>query len=45
MNPSPSLADLFARAQPGHAAVILPEDGFTTSYRSLTAQVEALAAM
>jgi acyl-CoA synthetase (AMP-forming)/AMP-acid ligase II len=45
MNPSHTLADLFARAQSGHAAVLLPEDGFTTSYRSLRAQVEALAAM
>ncbi|MBI1916659.1 MAG: AMP-binding protein [Planctomycetes bacterium] len=45
MNPRLTLADLFTRAQPGHAAVILPEDGFTTSYRSLTVQIEALAAM
>src|SRR6266508_3082287 len=45
MNPSPTLADLFARAEPGHAAVILPEDGFTTTYHSLAVQVEALAAV
>jgi len=45
MTPSPTLADLFARSEPSHPAVILPEDGFTTSHRSLAAQVEALAAM
>src|SRR5262245_41809645 len=45
MPPSPTLADLFARSELSHPAVILPEDGSTTSHRSLAAQVEALAAM
>jgi acyl-CoA synthetase (AMP-forming)/AMP-acid ligase II len=38
-----TLADLFARAEADHPAVILPEDGFVTRYRSLSEQVEDLA--
>jgi acyl-CoA synthetase (AMP-forming)/AMP-acid ligase II len=40
-----TLADLLANADPGHAAVVLPEDGSVTTYRSLAHQVEALAAV
>jgi acyl-CoA synthetase (AMP-forming)/AMP-acid ligase II len=39
-----TLADLFAAADPNHPAVVLPEDGATTTYRTLAGQVEALAA-
>jgi acyl-CoA synthetase (AMP-forming)/AMP-acid ligase II len=39
-----TLADLLSRAQPDHTAVILPEDGSATPYRSLAEQVESLAA-
>jgi acyl-CoA synthetase (AMP-forming)/AMP-acid ligase II len=40
-----TLADLFRRADVDHAAVVRPEDGFTTSFRSLAEQVESLAAV
>ncbi len=40
----PTLADLFSRANPGHPAVILAENGHATAYRSLAHQVEATAA-
>lgn len=40
-----TLTGLFANADPGHAAVILPEDGATTTYRALGEQVESLAAI
>ena len=39
-----TLADLLAGADLSHAAVILPDDGTATSYRSLGEQVEAHAA-
>ncbi len=39
-----TLADLLRRADAAQAAVIGPEDGFTTSFRSLTEQIESLAA-
>ncbi|HXG10859.1 MAG TPA: acyl--CoA ligase [Gemmataceae bacterium] len=45
MNQPFTLADLFSHAEPAHAAVILPEDGFSTSYRDLADQVEALASV
>ncbi len=45
MTPSPTLADLFARAEPARPAVVLPEDGSVTTRRSLQGQVEALAAV
>lgn len=38
-----TLADLFANADPRRPAVILPEGGTTTDYRSLAEQIEALA--
>jgi acyl-CoA synthetase (AMP-forming)/AMP-acid ligase II len=44
MTPAATLADLLPRAEPNQAAVILPEDGTATTYRSLADQVEALAA-
>jgi acyl-CoA synthetase (AMP-forming)/AMP-acid ligase II len=44
MTPTATLADLFSRADPGHPAVLLPEDNSSTSYRALAGQVEALAA-
>jgi acyl-CoA synthetase (AMP-forming)/AMP-acid ligase II len=40
-----TLADLFINADPKHPAVILPEDGSPTTYRTLAEQVEALAAV
>jgi acyl-CoA synthetase (AMP-forming)/AMP-acid ligase II len=39
-----TLADLFAGADPDRPAVILPDDGATTTYRALADQVGALAA-
>jgi acyl-CoA synthetase (AMP-forming)/AMP-acid ligase II len=39
-----TLADLFSRAEKEHAAVVLPEEGTRTTYRSLKEQVEVLAA-
>jgi acyl-CoA synthetase (AMP-forming)/AMP-acid ligase II len=38
-----TLADLFARAEPTHPAVILPEDGSSLSYRDLFEQIESLS--
>lgn len=38
-----TLADLFAQADPGHPAVILPEDGITVSRRWLLEQAQELA--
>src|SRR5207244_4309847 len=43
MTPTSTLMDLFSRAEPGHAAVILPDDAAVTTYRDLADQVEALA--
>jgi acyl-CoA synthetase (AMP-forming)/AMP-acid ligase II len=40
-----TLADLLHRADADRAAVIRPEDGFATSFRSLAEQVESLAAV
>ncbi len=39
-----TLADLFSRAEPGHSAIILPDDGSATSYQNFADQVERLAA-
>jgi acyl-CoA synthetase (AMP-forming)/AMP-acid ligase II len=39
-----TLADLLARAEPNHAAVILPDREQTTTYRALGEQIEAIAA-
>jgi acyl-CoA synthetase (AMP-forming)/AMP-acid ligase II len=39
-----TLADLSNHANPSHPAIVLPEDGSTTTYRSLADQVEQLAA-
>jgi acyl-CoA synthetase (AMP-forming)/AMP-acid ligase II len=41
--PTATLADLLTKGGPSHAAVILPEDGATTTYYSLAEQVESLA--
>ncbi|MCC6419345.1 MAG: AMP-binding protein, partial [Gemmataceae bacterium] len=38
-----TLADLLARTDPNHPALILPEGGAVTTHRGLAAQVEALA--
>src|SRR4051812_1528948 len=45
MTPTVTLADLLSNAQPGHPAVILPEESASTSYRSLAEQIESLAAI
>jgi acyl-CoA synthetase (AMP-forming)/AMP-acid ligase II len=45
MTAAATLADLFAHADPNHPAVVLPEDGSATTYRSLAGQVESLAAV
>jgi acyl-CoA synthetase (AMP-forming)/AMP-acid ligase II len=45
MTAAATLADLFSNADPRHAAVVLPEDGSETTYRSLADQVEGLAAV
>jgi acyl-CoA synthetase (AMP-forming)/AMP-acid ligase II len=39
-----TLADLLIRGEPGHPAVILPEDGAATTYRGLAEQIETIAA-
>jgi acyl-CoA synthetase (AMP-forming)/AMP-acid ligase II len=39
-----NLAELVSGADPAHAAVIIPEDGTSISYRGLADQVESLAA-
>src|SRR5262245_63989861 len=39
-----TLADLLTRAEPTHAAVVLPEEGHVTPYRDLAGQVAGLAA-
>src|SRR5262249_13132028 len=39
-----TLLDLFARTDPTHPAVVLPEDGSTTTRAGVGGQVEALAA-
>src|SRR5262245_48979210 len=39
-----TLADILSRAEPNNPAVLLPEDGSTTTYRDLADQVESLAA-
>jgi acyl-CoA synthetase (AMP-forming)/AMP-acid ligase II len=44
MKPAGTLADLLSQAEPTQAAVTLPDDGTATTYRSLSEQVEALAA-
>src|SRR5262245_37320855 len=44
MMPSVTLADLLSNGALDHPAVILPDDGATTTYRSLAEQVEGLAA-
>jgi len=44
MTPTATLADLLSQAEPGHPAVILPEEGTSTTYWSLADQVESLAA-
>ncbi|MBY0526535.1 MAG: acyl--CoA ligase [Gemmataceae bacterium] len=41
---SPTLADLLTSAQPSDAAVVLPEDNSSTTYRALSDQIERLAA-
>jgi acyl-CoA synthetase (AMP-forming)/AMP-acid ligase II len=38
-----TLADLLTRAEPTHAAVVLPDEGHVTTFRDLADQVEALA--
>ena len=38
-----TLAEVLASAPPDHPAVILPEDGFTATYRQLNDQVDRLA--
>ena len=43
MPPCATLADLLARADPGHVAVILPENGSATTYAPLSEQIETLA--
>src|SRR5437588_12571100 len=45
MTDSLTLADLFSHAEPSHSAIILPEDGSATTYRTFAEQIEALAAM
>jgi acyl-CoA synthetase (AMP-forming)/AMP-acid ligase II len=40
---APTLAELLCRASPSRPAVIRPEDGFATTFQSLSEQVEALA--
>ncbi len=44
MSNSPTLADLFIRAERNHAAIILPDDGTVVSYQALAALIESLAA-
>src|SRR5437762_8459949 len=44
MIPTATLADLLSQTEPGHPAVILPEEGTSTTYWSLADQVESLAA-
>jgi acyl-CoA synthetase (AMP-forming)/AMP-acid ligase II len=44
MHSASTLADLFAHAESARPAVILPEEGSSTSRANLAAQVEALAA-
>src|SRR4051812_14657737 len=44
MSTTITLADLFSRADPDHPAIILPEEAYAATYRSLTDQVEGLAA-
>src|SRR5262249_3200733 len=44
MTHTATLADLLARAEPNQPAIIEPESGATTTYHSLAAQVEQLAA-
>src|SRR4051812_6347466 len=41
----PTLASLFTRAESGHPAVILPEEGGVIPYRDLAAQVDAIASL
>src|SRR5262245_40862867 len=43
MNTPTTLAELFARADPKHDAVILPESGAVTTYRALADNIESLA--
>src|SRR5436189_438720 len=43
MIPTATLADLLSQTEPGHPAVILPEEGTSTTYWSLADQVESLA--
>src|SRR5579884_3097871 len=43
--PPTTLADLFHQADAARPAVILPEDGSATTYRSFAEQIELLAAM
>src|SRR5581483_9228381 len=38
-----TLADLFSRAEPDHAAIILPEEDKTTTFRALCEQIDGLA--
>lgn len=38
-----TLADLLAQGESRHAAVVLPDEHWTTTYRHLTAEVESLA--
>src|SRR5262249_61501208 len=38
------LADLFCHAEPGHPALILPEDGLATTYRAFAERIESSAA-
>jgi acyl-CoA synthetase (AMP-forming)/AMP-acid ligase II len=45
MKSNPSLADLFARAEPAHAAVILPEDATAITYQDLAEQVDKTASL
>jgi acyl-CoA synthetase (AMP-forming)/AMP-acid ligase II len=39
-----TLANLLTNAEPGHSAILLPDDGCATTYRSLAEQVDSLAA-
>jgi acyl-CoA synthetase (AMP-forming)/AMP-acid ligase II len=43
MTQDPTLADLLEQGEPDQSAVILPEDGSTTTYHDLADQVERLA--
>ena len=38
MPAAPTLADLLSRAEPGHPAVILPDEGSATTYFALAEQ-------